>query len=356
MPVTTDIAATYCGPGRVIQRLLSLGPREDRALAFLMSFCVIVFVAQLPRLAREAHLADQDLNMLMGATLMAWVFIAPLLLYLIAGLSHLIARLLGGQGGILRGQAGPFLVTSGLDAAVVAARIGGRLRRAGTGAAGGWLSVAGGVCVVLDIQSETSREVPEMNAVNWRDLALTSITDPATAARMLLALNLPREALWAGLMLVAVLNTLLFGISNVLMPGPSPLPSMLDSPSVYFAFVAGGLILVIYAIFWTGRALGGQGTLQGVMILIVWLQGLRVLVQVAAMVLLLVMPLMSGILAFAAAIIGVYIMLHFVNQAHQFDSLGRSAGTLIGAFLGLVVALSVVLSLLGGTVTGGSYV
>lgn len=98
MPVTSDITATYRGPGRVMDRLLAAGEREDRALAVLMGFCALVFVAQLPRLAREAHLTGGDLNMMMGGTLMAWIFIAPLLLYGIAALSHIIARALGGQG------------------------------------------------------------------------------------------------------------------------------------------------------------------------------------------------------------------------------------------------------------------
>lgn len=98
MAITRNIAATYRGPGRVVQRLLSLGEREDRALAYLMGACVLIFIAQLPRLAREAHLTGQELNMLMGATLMAWVFIAPLLFYVIAFLARLVAQVLGGKG------------------------------------------------------------------------------------------------------------------------------------------------------------------------------------------------------------------------------------------------------------------
>ena len=81
-----------------MRRLLDMGQREDRALAFLMSACAIVFVAQLPRLAREAHLTGQELDMLMGGTLLAWLMIAPLMFYALAGLSHLVAKLLGGQG------------------------------------------------------------------------------------------------------------------------------------------------------------------------------------------------------------------------------------------------------------------
>lgn len=98
MAVTRKISATYRGPGKVMRGLLSMGQREDRALAYLMAGCVIIFVAQLPRLAREAHITGQELNMLMAATLMAWVFIAPLLLYCVAAASHLIARVFGGKG------------------------------------------------------------------------------------------------------------------------------------------------------------------------------------------------------------------------------------------------------------------
>ncbi len=98
MGITRNITATYRGPGSVMARLLSAGPREDRALAYLMGACGLIFVAQLPRLAREAHLTGGDLNMAMGGTLLAWLFIAPLLFYGFAALARLIGRLMGGQG------------------------------------------------------------------------------------------------------------------------------------------------------------------------------------------------------------------------------------------------------------------
>ncbi len=98
MPVTTDIVATYRGPGRVMRRLLDMGQREDRALAIVMAACVLVFVGQTPRLAREAHLTGQELNSLLAGALFAWVLSAPLLLYILAGISHLVARLFGGSG------------------------------------------------------------------------------------------------------------------------------------------------------------------------------------------------------------------------------------------------------------------
>ena len=98
MAVTRNITATYKGPGRVVTGLLAEGPREDRALAYLMAGCLVVFIAQMPRLAREAHLSGQDLNMMMGGTLLAWIFIAPLALYLLAMLSHWVAKVFKGRG------------------------------------------------------------------------------------------------------------------------------------------------------------------------------------------------------------------------------------------------------------------
>ncbi|MEW9921920.1 YIP1 family protein [Marimonas sp. MJW-29] len=92
MAATQDIVATYRGPGRVMRRLMGQGVREDRALIYLMVGCLLVFVAQTPRLAREAFETGSDLQMLLGGTLLALIFIAPLLLYLVAGLTALVGR------------------------------------------------------------------------------------------------------------------------------------------------------------------------------------------------------------------------------------------------------------------------
>lgn len=98
MPVTSDIVATYRGPGRVVRRLLDLGEREDRALVFVMAFCVVAFIAQLPSLSRRAHLEGLELNMLMGGALLGTVIILPLFFYALAFVSFGAARLVGGKG------------------------------------------------------------------------------------------------------------------------------------------------------------------------------------------------------------------------------------------------------------------
>lgn len=100
MALTGDILASYRSPGRVLSRRMARrddGRAEGRALVTLMLACFLIFIAQWPRLAREAHLTGGDLNMMLGGALLGWLFIAPLILYAMAGISHLIARPMGGR-------------------------------------------------------------------------------------------------------------------------------------------------------------------------------------------------------------------------------------------------------------------
>lgn len=100
MSVTRDIAMTWRRPRQVIRKLLDMGQREDRALMFLMLACGLIFVAQWPRLSREAFLNPEGppLEALLSITFFAMMMGWPILAYLLAGLSHLVARILGGQG------------------------------------------------------------------------------------------------------------------------------------------------------------------------------------------------------------------------------------------------------------------
>lgn len=186
-------------------------------------------------------------------------------------------------------------------------------------------------------------------------LARTTIRDPARAARTLLACPVGREVLWSALILAAVLNTLLFSLSGILLPTPQAFPVLFSSPLVYFALVTLGLVGFIQFLAWVGRLLGGQGDFTRVMVLLVWLQYLRLLVQAVVLLLLLTFPFLSLLLVMAASLVGLFILLHFIMQAHQLASLGRAAVVLILAMLAMAVALSVLLALVGAPIMGNAY-
>ncbi len=95
MALTLDLLASYRAPRRVLRRLQG-DRREARILVYLMLACGLVFVAQWPRLAREAWLdASIPLEALLAGALFAWMFIAPLVFYALGGLLALVLRLAG---------------------------------------------------------------------------------------------------------------------------------------------------------------------------------------------------------------------------------------------------------------------
>ncbi|WP_377505174.1 hypothetical protein [Octadecabacter sp. R77987] len=97
MPVTTDIMRTYRGPRRVVRDLLAMGPREDRAIMWLMFGCLIVFLSRLPALQRAAVMGQGDFTQDAAYAFLGLMMIAPLLFYGLAALGQGIARLLGGR-------------------------------------------------------------------------------------------------------------------------------------------------------------------------------------------------------------------------------------------------------------------
>lgn len=103
MAVSTEILRTYRAPRAVIRGLLTAAARDDRpearVLVWLMAACLLVFVGQWPA-ARADAMADPSVpfDARIAGALFAWLFVAPLIFYAIAAVSHLVARALGGKG------------------------------------------------------------------------------------------------------------------------------------------------------------------------------------------------------------------------------------------------------------------
>ncbi|MBQ2263358.1 MAG: YIP1 family protein [Loktanella sp.] len=105
MPVTSDIVRTWRAPRAVMRDILAQGRREDRAIAYLLIACFLIFIAQWPRLSRMAAGFDlapgaevPELDRLMAYEFLAWLMVWPLFLYFIAAVTHLVAKLFGGKG------------------------------------------------------------------------------------------------------------------------------------------------------------------------------------------------------------------------------------------------------------------
>ncbi len=116
MGVVADMARTWRrGPGVVVREHLARGPGEGRAFGFLMIGLLLVVVAQLPSLSRDAAASVvgaplvtplarslppefRTMDVMVAYTILPWLVIAPLVFYLLAFLVQLLSRVLGGRG------------------------------------------------------------------------------------------------------------------------------------------------------------------------------------------------------------------------------------------------------------------
>lgn len=164
-----------------------------------------------------------------------------------------------------------------------------------------------------------------MSTAAIHGLVRTTLTNPAEAARQLLALCPARDVLWLGFFLTVVLSTLVQTAASILYPLASPDLQIPFEPVWHELGVStGALMLSIAAFFLAGRLMGGVARLDDIMCLIIWLQLLQVVAQFAIYIIALVIPLLFSPLVLAMSLYSLYITLHFLNQAHQFNSLGKS--------------------------------
>jgi len=189
-------------------------------------------------------------------------------------------------------------------------------------------------------------------------LVRQTLFEPRDAAQRIVSSGLSARDGWLALALMAVLNTLVYSLSARLNPPADPAMSemmgpALGAPLVFAAALFAALALTAVAFMQAGRALGGTATTTDMLVLLAWMQALRLMVQVVLVVLALAMPALAGIVVIVAAVWGLWILLAFMAEAHGFESLWRAAGALAIAFAGLVFGLSLLFSLVGMRVAGG---
>lgn len=186
-------------------------------------------------------------------------------------------------------------------------------------------------------------------------LTMLSLRDPAVAARFVIAAGFRRDVLWSLLLLVSIANAVLVWLSNAL-TGPTPeqlaqmpikIPDIIFSPLFAFVFLAGALVITVHVLHWLGAAIGGEGGLDDMLAVLVWLQGLRVIAQIILLILMLALPSLAGLFGLAVAILSIWILVHFVNEATRLGSLFRTVGVLLSAMVGIILGLSFILTITG---------
>ncbi|WP_299827536.1 YIP1 family protein [uncultured Roseobacter sp.] len=191
-----------------------------------------------------------------------------------------------------------------------------------------------------------------ISTVNWPQLALLTVRAPKEAAAIIMSWQLPRKELWMAAALVAILSTFMSTLSNMLLPVPEPLAGMVNNPFTLFMIVAGGFVVTVHALFWTGRAMGGSDDMSDLLALLVWLQILRLAAQVLVLLSVLLIPVLAGFLVLIVGIATIWIFLNFISVGLQLNSLMKALFVLLAGAVAMSLGFSLLLSLIGVSALG----
>jgi hypothetical protein len=111
------------------------------------------------------------------------------------------------------------------------------------------------------------------------------------------------------------------------------------------------LVVMVFAIFWIGRSMGGTGSFEETILLVAWLQFIMVCIQGVQAVSLIVLPsLVGSLIGVAGLVIFMWLLTNFIAVLHGFSSLFQVFVMILVAAFGIAFGLSIILTLIGVTV------
>ena len=184
---------------------------------------------------------------------------------------------------------------------------------------------------------------------NVLQMAWRTILNPREGAEEVLALGVPRQALWTILFLVIVLSIMLGQISNLLMTqvGDAAFGGLLANPVATGMIQLALLVVAVYAIYGIGRAFGGTGSFDEALLLVSWLQFIMVCIQVVQTVFMVILPPLAAMIGVAGLFLFLWLLTNFVAVIHGFRSLGQVFVMILLSTFVLAFFLSLILSITG---------
>lgn len=189
----------------------------------------------------------------------------------------------------------------------------------------------------------------------WMRAVWESITEPSDMAGKVIGLRLPKEALWTALALIAVLNVLLLSMLQMLTPAPAGLEQgvFVLAPFAYAAIIGIFLALFVGGTYQVGRLLGGAGSLEATLAIIVWFQAISLTLEAIQLVLVLITPAIASLFGIVTLGILLWVFVNFVNVLHRFDSIGKAIVAIVLSLIATALISGIVLTILGVAPMGG---
>jgi hypothetical protein len=194
-----------------------------------------------------------------------------------------------------------------------------------------------------------------MTFANILDHLRFTLQNPREGVRQVIALDLPINARWTALALMAVVSAIMTHLSfGLLTPDQRAMAGGMIASPFRTAIVQGLVMLVLVAAtFWVGRARGGRGSFADALVAMAWLQFILLCLQAVQLVAQVLLPPLGELIGVAGLAIFLWLLTNFVAELHGFGSRLAVFGGIVATAFVLGFLLSILLVMLGGGPVGG---
>ena len=178
--------------------------------------------------------------------------------------------------------------------------------------------------------------------------------DPARVGAMLHALRFDRGTLWSMLLVVSIISAMAVLYSVHFEPTEVTEQMRTIGPFAMTAVTFASLTILVFALYFTAQMMGGTARFPGTLLVVIWWQAVSMALQAGIMALDLLVPPLAALAGLAAFFLTFYWLVHFMNEINGFGSLMKAFGVIVLAFVGMLVGLFFILSLIMGATAIGS--
>ncbi len=181
-------------------------------------------------------------------------------------------------------------------------------------------------------------------------MARFTIQAPREGARQVMKADVPMPARWIALALTAILSALLAHVSVGLMAADAQAamsPSM-QNPVGTAAFQGALMLAAAHLMHWVGRWFGGQGSFGDALLLMVWMQFILLVLQAVQIVVQVVLPPLTDLVAMLSVVIFLWLISNFIAELHGFASVGKTFLGVLAVMFAIGFALALLLMPMGG--------
>ena len=184
-----------------------------------------------------------------------------------------------------------------------------------------------------------------------------TVLTPQLVVPKITGLNLPRQTLLMALALLTALNVIVYALTGYLYPPKDPGMQAFYAPIVHTPLLFAGFMYVVLAlvsrfIFSFGQSLGGKARHEDILTLIIWIQALRLIVSLIALVFTAIAPGLTSLFTLGAGIWGIYIHIVFVDEAHGFHNKLKAAILTVLVYFGVVIGVALSLMAVSFLIVG----